>query len=369
MIDKDSLNSVIFMTRKNEFLDHSIVSRVYETGKHKLELSKDLNFSNFNAQNLQTTINSNIDHIGFEDNHINEDIYLTISSSQIYKYLIDKIKIPTNQEVDDNTLDLYECVIHTKEANNFNKNRNALNFLAFINLDLDKKCLITADIYNYIIEKFDELSISDQKIVKCPIKSLVLDKIDNDYSMLSATKQNRFRIAGFSVLSYKNLNPERMDDSNIDALQYHLIDQQMRFNIYLSLTTIFLSVYIRFNRQKMLVDATGNLFFRFSLPPTPIYKNIKVDFKNLFFNCLDYGILLSLPNLEGKISISKENTLENITTLSTGQNANIIEPNPLYSILFVLLSIKNSDAMNQIDNYILNQNYEEVDNVLKDIFC
>lgn len=367
-LDKSILSANCFVLKKTADFDASQQARVFEKKPHGITQLDGIDFCGFENKSLTSTINKSID--AMEGVEFDEDIYLTIASSQIYNFLLNMVKVPTLEVGGGESCTLHIGKIELKHPLEFEQHRNLLNFLGLLNLDLNARCIMMDSVYTYLVQTFGDLMvITAHEEVQIGCKRIVMDKIESNIDVLSISFQQKYRLMAHSILSYRLLNSDSQQNDMMDNLQSYLIDQQLRFSIYLSLKPLLVSVCVRFNRQKNIVDATGNLFFRLSVPDKPIYRNQLLSFRDVLLNILDYGFFISYPNLVDRVMFQHDGALPVSTQKSDEYTerfhlSGMLGENIFYTILFRLMDVTLSQHQSTIDDLIISRDFDALQKLL-----
>lgn len=370
-IDRNNLNKIIYTHTKQGQLHTVIQGRVFEEENHGVKEWSDVDFINIDPKDFLKRANKYNDFFRVQREGMgagSKDIYPTITSSQLYFLLLNFVKIPTNLKDHTEKTFLHVCNIRFKKPDDMSSaNLHAFNFLSFIGL-IDERDLILEDaVYNYLIEHHsDALDIEEKSSIEIRYKIAILDRIENTDDIVCLTHQQNFKNRCKEVLAYKALNEVTAhDNGRMDNLQFHLIEQQLRFGMYLSLKPILVLTYLKFNRLKAFIDQTGNLFFSITLPTKSPNKTDVLDFNDVLMQVMDYGFYLSYPNMEEKVTFSKESADQppkQFNDASFAEREGLGESigrNELYTLLFRLLDSKMSSVLERVDDLILNKQYEE----------
>lgn len=373
-IDKNTLNKIIYTHTKQGQLDTLIPSRVFERERHDLSELADVNFTNVETKDFLKRANKYNDFFRAQregGGSASKDIYPTIASSQLYFLLLNFVKIPTKIKEDHaGETVLHVCNIKFKQPDDMNSaNLKAFNFLCFIGLIDDMDLVLEDSVYNYLVENHsDALDIQEKSSTEISYKKTTLDKIENTDDVVGLTHQQNFKTRCKALLAYKAMSESEgtaEDNSRLDNLQYYLIEQQLRFGMYLSLKPILVLTYLKFNRLKALIDQTGNLFFSFTLPTKSPNKTDVLEFSDILMQIMDYGFYISHSNMEEKVTFSKgvpEHPPKQFMDSSFSERedlANTIGRNELYTLLFRLLDPEMAKVLEKIDDLILNKKYDD----------
>ncbi|WP_432709658.1 hypothetical protein [Pedobacter sp.] len=370
-LDKTLLSDNCFVLKKSADLDTSQQDRVFEKKPHGIAQLDKLDFCSFDNKALTSTINKAVDSMG--EVSLSEDIYLTIASSQIYNFLLNMVKVPTLDAGGGESCVIRVCQLKLKNKISYSRDRNLLNFLGLLNLDLDRSCVLMDSVYGYLTQfHADLIEVITLEEIPIACKRIVMDRIENNLDVLSVSFQKKYRLMAHSILSYRLLNNDAQNNIMMDNLQSHLIDQQLRFSIYLALKPLLVSLFIRFNRQKNLVDATGNLFFRLSIPQHPIYKNQSLGFRDILLNILDYGFFISYPNLVDRIAFQSDGSLpvniqKSVEYTERFHLSQLLGENIFYTVLFRLMDVSLGKHQATIDDLIISRDFEALQKLLTKI--
>lgn len=371
-IDKSNLSKVIYTHTKHGQINTLAQNHVFEKDvPHEIQGLEGVNFTNLELRDYLKRTNQYNDLFKMNRDGVatsSQDIYPTIASSQLYFLLLNFVKIPTKIQTSVEKTKLYVCRLEFKEPSEMNSdNLDAYNFLGFIGALDGQDIVLEESVYNYLVENHaNVIDINEKTSIQINYKKATLVKIENPNDVVCLTHQNSYKTRCKEILYYKALNEVTAEDnSRLDNLQYHMIDQQLRFGMYLALKPVLQQTYLKFNRQKSLFDQTGNLFFSLSLPVKSPNKTDVLEFSDVVMQIMDYGFYISYLNIDGKVTFSKENTIEaakqfqNPNFTQRENSADILGRNEMYTLLFRLLDSNMLDTLEKIDDLILNKKYDE----------
>lgn len=365
MFNKDFFNQIVYQHKKNDPNESSIIEKVFECENVNIHTIHTVDYLKSESKKINSIINGYVDSLrGGEGIVSDEDIYLVCTSSLLYSILVDGVRIPTKNNNHSDSFYIYVCSINIDEQEDYIKNKSTLTLLGFLNIDTGVPVVISEDVYNELT-RANNLNISVLSSHKFKSKRMDIGQISNPLDILSLSKQATYKKIVHTILSYGALaasdpgNTERFDN-----LQHYIIDQQVRLGLYNCLKPLFSECYIRFNKQKNIVDNTGNLFFRIVLPNAPL-SDVKIGLTEVFLSTIDNGFFVSSPNLDGRFNYSEDvserehhSLYEN---LSKSSSFNI-----LYPILFRSMLSQFTSELVEIDDLIIGGEYEKLENYLKE---
>lgn len=372
-LDKSAFAPFLFALKKRDTLDVSQQERVFEKQPHSIKDLEQIPFSEFENTPLTTRINKSLDELINEQGDLGDDIYLTVASSQLYGFLMNVVKVPTLDSQSGESCVVRVCQFSLKEPLDYSKHRTVLNMLGMLSLDLDRPCVLMDNVFDHISRLHgDNLDIDVQHEFYCNCKRIVLEKFKNNVDVLSSSMQQKYKTAVRSILIYKSQNLTADDNAMMDNLQAHLIDQQLRFCIYLSLRPLLVGLYVRFNRQKNLVDATGNLFFRLNIPKDSIHDGPPPTLRDLVLNIIDFGFFVSYPNLVDRASFDRASSnpvgvKKGLEYTDRYKIAHYLGENVFYTILFRLMDKELVRHHQQIDDLVKQSSLDDLQKLLEKI--
>lgn len=373
-VDIAFYNKLILTARNHANTDTSLPSRVYESNLHDIALLDQFDFLGISNSSLMPMINDPVSVLEPSLDSTSRDIYFTVLSSRIYDLMLKFVQVPTTNTSTTSTIDLVTCSISIKDSYNFAKHRQFINLLAFLDMDLDRPLLVMKPVLEFIKSEYGSLlnivRIDEQSV---PSKRLPLNMMQNEAAILSFTKQTVCHAAVNSILNFKHPSASlSKDNCRMDNLQHFLIMQQLRFFLYLSLRPVLLTTYVRFNSIRQLCEHTGNLFFKLSIPNKPIYNEEVPTFSGIVNALLDYGFYPSIPNIKARITFGTPATTDLFSATPPAikvpplaqEYLQLVEPNPLYSLLFRLCDVQISSHQQPIDNFIINGDFNGLEEYL-----
>lgn len=374
-IDKNALNKIIYTHKKQGQLNTLNQDRVFEKGNHELRELSDVKFTSIDMKDFLKRANKYNDFFRAQregGGSASKDIYSTIISSHLYFLLLNFVKIPTKRNDNIEKTFLHVCNINFKQPDEMSSNTlKAFNFLCFIGVVDGRDIILEDSIFSYLVENHsDALDIQEKSSTEINCKKATLDKIENTNDIVGLTHQQIFKTRCKEILAFKSTHEETGEDTSedndrLDNLQLHMIEQQLRFGMYLALKPVLVLCYLKFNRLKSLIDQTGNLFFSLSLPTKSINKTDLLDFSDVLMQIMDYGFYISHPDMVEKVSFSKdgpEQSPKQFHDSSFSERDSLgssLGRNELYTLLFRLLDPDMSRVLEKIDDLVLNKKYDE----------
>lgn len=374
-IDKNTLNRIIYIHKNQGQLNTLNQSRIFEKGNHELKELSDVKFTSIETKDFLKRSNKYNDFFRAQregGGSASEDIYPTIISSHLYFLLLNFVKIPTKRNDNVEKTFLHVCNIKFKQPDEMSSNNlKAFNFLCFIRVVDGRDIILEDSIFSYLVENHsDVLDIQEKSSTEINCKKATLDKIENTNDIMGLTYQQNFKTRCKEILNFKSTHEETGEDTSedndrLDNLQLHMIEQQLRFGMYLALKPVLVLSYLKFNRFKSMIDQTGNLFFSLSLPTKSLNKTDLLDFSDVLMQIMDYGFYISYPNMVEKVSFSKdcsEQSPKQFHDSSFSEREGLggsIGRNELYTLLFRLLDPGMSVILEKIDDLVLNKKHDE----------
>lgn len=368
VINKDYFSNLIFSSRKDAFIDTTLFSRIFEQIPHDLTDLDDVEFTLYNAEIEIKQVNNYTDLALGDSSKDMEDTYFVAVSSGLYDFFLNKMKIPTKEEVGEK-FTLKKCSISLKNQADENETYQALTMLSFLKIPLNKPVAIIDTIFNEMLNHFS--SVLDFEILSDLTlfgKNVVLSTFESEYDILSPTTQVDFKQSINSILKYKALNPKtNSDNSRLDNLQYYMIEQQIRMHLYSIFRKVILKNFVKINDPNSLFEFTGNLFFSISTPCDTFKTNEYFNFQQISEYVIDRGIFVSYLDAQNKVYFgeSKQDSSEKTTfdRISIDQN----ETNPIYTLLFRLCDKRFSPQESVIDELISSRKYSELEDLLTEL--
>lgn len=366
-INKDYFNKLILVFKKNDSIDTTLISRVFENIHHDISEFSEVEFTKYNAQNELKKINFETNNLLEERSNNVSDIYFVHFSSSIYSFFLTSIKIPTLDVMNSQIL-IKKCIIRLNPKIDSQLEYQILTFMSFLNTPLNEPIIILDSILEEMKFNFnDSLIIETLYESSLYCKNTVLNTLESPYDALSTTNQLNYRQAVNSILKYKNLNPKtNKDNTRLDNLQYYVIDQQVRFYLYNSFKKIICKNRIKFQDSTTLFDHTGNLFFSISIEDQKKDFDKTYNFQQISEYLIERGFFVSYSDANKKIYFGESTSIidSNISVPICNEQ---LFGNEIYPLLFRLCDEKFKDYENKIDGLVSKQNYSELEDLLAEI--
>lgn len=355
-INKKHFESLILFSRKNDFYDKTLTSRIFEIDKHNFNSINDISFTTYSAEN-EIKINNQLMMEKISDQTIEfQDLYFVSVSSNIYGSILNEIKIPT-REFNGSQDTLIRCTISLSHDTYDFEKAKICTLLSFLNVPIGQNILITQDVYESINKDFNRfVNLTNYEEITYNCKNIVLDKIDNEYQILSTVNQIHYRQCVNTILSYKNNNADhKHDNSRLDNLQYYLIEQQLRFKIYSVFKKILEKNPIKFRSHNSLHEFNGNLFFNLEYPKKDVGDYYSV--KQISEYITQTGFFLSYSDATEKVKFNQniDHQSKPVETTHT-----LTADNTIYPLLFRLCDQTLIENQEEINSYITDSKNEEL---------
>ncbi len=370
-VNKQILERVIYKSIKSSNTGTLIQDRVFEDAEHGIPELSEVDFTGIDVKTLVASSVENNDEVlrQIGEGGVSSDYYISVVSSQLYHLMLNFVKIPTNEKITDDKTKLYVCSIALNSTDNVKLNRKVYNCICFLGLPLNTKLIVEQSIYEYLIKEFsDALSVELISEHEMNYKLATIDKIEDNYEVMSITRQETYSKRCREVMSYKQNHPKtEKDNSRLDNLQYYLIEQQLCFGLYLGLKPILSLSIVKFNRIRKLSDHTGNLFLSFRLTDKALNETDKVRFIDIVHLMLDYGFFGSFNDIEDNIRFASDESEYHLPELKDSsldcrdRISEQLGKNNMYSLLFRLLDSDLSDELLRLDDLILSKKHAEFD--------
>lgn len=371
VVNKSILDRVIYRSTKTTNSGTLLQDRLFEKEAHGIDAIDNVDFTSIDIKPLVNAASENNEEIlkNIGEEGVRDHFYLSVVSSQLYHLMLNFVKIPTNQKITNEKTKLYVCSISFKDPENPSLNRRAYNYLCFLGLPLNSEVVIEASIYRHLTGELSHvLDISVCSEHEVNYKLATMDKIEDDYELMSITRQETYSKRCKEVLSYRQNNLETAkDNSRLDNLQYYLLEQQLCLGLYLSLQPVFALSIAKFNRVRKLADATGNLFFSLSLTNEAINDVDQARFIDIVHLMMDYGFYVSHDDIERNIRFSNNDAIHKEPVVKDASFANRelisreLGKNSMYSLLFRLLDESLAGELTRLDDLILSKKHTDFD--------
>ena len=370
-VNKTILDRVIYRSTKKSASGTLIQDGLFETDEHGIDAITKTDFTAIDTKSLVVLAASNNEELmkNTAPDTVDDHFYMTVVASQLYHLLLNFVKIPTNKKITNNKTTLYVCSISLINPDEATLNRKAYSCLCFLGLPLNTDIVLEASVYMHLMNNFAEvLKLEVLSEHEVNYKFATMDKIGDDYELVSITRQENFAKRCKGIITYKQNNPDtNKDNTRLDNLQYHLIDQQLSFGLYLALEPVFDLCIAKFSRGRKLIDSTGNLFFSLSLAYGILENVDQVQFIDVVHTMIDYGFYMSHDDIQrnikfttGQTNIEHHGVSESLTEKREG-DSKILGKNSMYSLLFRLLDESLADQLPKLDDLILGKKYAEFD--------